>query len=58
MNPARIAALIWSTIAVAACLAYLVSDNDEVIPYILVSLGISSVYGAAAFIVDAIERKK
>ena len=58
MNPARIAALIWSIVAVFAYVASLVSDSDEVIPYILVSLVISSAYGAAAFIVDAIECKK
>ena len=55
---ARQVALIWAVLGATLCIVDMVRGEGGLTLYALICVGISSLYEAAAFIVDAIERKK
>ncbi|AHL18570.1 hypothetical protein ISF9_100 [Microbacterium phage vB_MoxS-ISF9] len=58
MTPARKVALFWAIAALTALFVRHATREDSIAWAPMFCVAISSIYGAAAFIVDAIERKK
>lgn len=58
MTPARKAALFWAVMGIAAFFVSYATREESFAWVPPLCVAISSMYGAAAFVVDAIERKK